>query len=72
MKRKLTLAGAALAITTAMFGNTAHAGETFSDSIRRAEIMRNTQSVQRPHVVSQEGKEQRKRVKTPTIPRNPS
>ena len=31
MKRKLTLVGATLAVTTAVFGGTAHAGATISD-----------------------------------------
>ena len=81
MKCKLTLAAAALAISTTVFGSTAHAGATISDKrywpneasfSRRSEIMRVEQSVRRPGAISREGKEQRERVKAPKIRRNPS
>ena len=81
MKRKLTLLGAALAVTTAVLGGAAHAGATISDkrywpneahSSRAPEIMRNAQSVQKTDAVSRKDNEQRKRVKALKTRRNPS
>ncbi|HZQ14137.1 MAG TPA: hypothetical protein VFB31_15130 [Pseudolabrys sp.] len=80
MKRKITLAGVVLAVSTVVFGSTAHAGAMISDkrywpneagSSRASATTRVEQSLQNP-AAPRGAKKQRRREKALKMRRNPS
>ncbi len=80
MKRKITLAGVVLAVSTAVFGSTAHAGATISDkrywpneagSSWASATTRVEQSLQNP-TAPRGAKKKRRREKALKMRRNPS